>query len=578
MSYIHTQRTRAFTLLEVILGISVMLLIFGALFESFNILTKFGERNRLHTEAVFLVNEHMEMIRALPYDSIGTLLGLPSGTIPQLETVVHNGHSYTRRTFIQYIDDPADGTGGADTLATDYKRIKIEISYSHRNATNTISVVSTVAPKAKESLAGAGILTLNVVDSQNQPIHNATVHVQNYSIATSVDITTFTNPSGVVSLPGAWTGTGYEIVVSKAGYSTARTYTMDGVNVAPDPSPLTVADSSTTEVYFQIDELTDVHLIARDQPVTLIERDLLDDVSGLTNLTQTTVTGGALTLTTDAGGYLSTGSAYSTPITPTTLAEWGLFVANDERPSTDTTILYRFEYDTGSGVFAPIPDSDLPNNAVGFSDTPVALSGLSTSTYHTIRVHTTLATANPAQTPRILSWTTSYRHPDTIRASTDVLVTSTKTIGDDAGGQVIPKYEDLHTTDSVGEVLIPDMEFDDYSISHSSLEIVEACPPLPLSVPAGTTLDATLTLVTPTTHSYTVTVVDPVGAAIPSAEVTLTRAGTSITHTTTPCGMTYVGGLVADTYQVMANAPGFAPYVGTRVISGHVHDSITMTN
>lgn len=51
-----------------------------------------GERRIV---GIALANERAEMIRNLPYASVGTTNGIPAGSIAQSETIVRNSNTYT---------------------------------------------------------------------------------------------------------------------------------------------------------------------------------------------------------------------------------------------------------------------------------------------------------------------------------------------------------------------------------------------------------------------------------------------------------------------------------------------------
>jgi len=564
------------SLVEMLVGISIISMVFVTLFASFQAMLTFAERNRLRANALMLANEHIEVIRALPFDSIGTVAGLPSGTIPQLVTITYDNHAYTRRTFIQYVDDPSDGLGAADTLTADYKRIKVEIGYEFRGSTHSFSLVTTIAPKSQESLAGAGILRINVVDATNDPVPLASIHLLNSTVATSVDISTFTNASGTISFPGAWAGGGYEIFISKDGYSSAQTYVSDVANPNPTPSPYNVAENSITEVFFKIDLLSSIHLLTRLWPVRGRFFDDLSDISQLSVLTDTQVVGGALTLSGISGSYSASGTSISTPITPASLGEWLLFSFEDTVPL-NTSKSFQIEYDIGGGVFALIPDADLPNNSTGLVTSPVDLNGLDTTTYSSLRIVTTLTSSDGVSTPEIDEYTLSYHEPIIPVGNVPFTLTSGTTIGADASSNPIYKYAVSDQTSAVGEWLSGDMEFDTYELVVSGYNVAEACPSLPLILEPDTALEQILTLTPATAHSLSLQVVGPLGSAIARAEVHIVGGTIDTVLSTGPCGIAYFPALSADSFDISIKAPGFAPFTTTIPVSGPTESSVTLS-
>jgi len=565
-----------FSLVEVVFGVSIMLIVFSALLGSFQSLVTFGEHNRLRAQALLIANEHLEIIRALPYDNIGTIAGLPHGSIPQLETIIYDDRSYTRRTFIQYVDDAADGLGAADTLAADYKRIKVEISYDYQGTIRSFALVTTVAPKSQESLIGAGILRVVVNDVDNNPISGALVHTINTTVATSVDITTFTNASGTVSLPGAWAGAGYEVYVSKANHSGVQTYTSTTTNPNPSPSPLTVGENTTTEFKVKIDELSSIALYVRDWPTYSRFFDSFSDTSQLTLLEQTQTTGGALTLSGAPGTYASVGTSTSVTISPASLGTWVLLTASSTEPA-NTSVQYQLWYDTGGGVFAPIPNSDLAGNETGLTAMPVALTGLSTSTYTSLRIVSLLDSTDPLESPHVYEYALSYEDIESPRVGTDVTLEGLKTIGTDSGGDPIYKYAESHTTNASGKIALTDMEFDEYAVTLATDAVAEACPALPLVLDPDTAHMQTLTLDTASAHSLAVTALHPLGNPLTHAEIYVTNGAIEARRATGPCGVAYFPNLTDDTYTISIQAAGLADITTTQAVSGTTETTVTLS-
>lgn len=563
----HEHSTRGMSLIEIVMGVSIMLIVFAALFAALTSIDTLGRRNELRASALYLANEHIETMRALPYDSIGTIDGLPYGTIPQVETITHDGHTFVRRTFIQYVDDPSDGLGASDTtISADYKRIKVELSYIIDNATSSFSLVTTIAPKSQESLEGAGILRINVTDADNNPLSGITVDVENFTIATTVDITTFTNADGIVSLPGAWAGAGYDVLVHKAGYSTAQTYPATVDNPNPSPSALTVAENSTTEIYLKIDRLSTIDLYARELPTRGALEDSFNDASGMLTMSNTAIAGGALVLTGAPGSYATAGTGTSITLTPASIDEWVMFRA-DTATSADHSIRFQLLYDTGGGVYQPIPDADLPGNEAGFSQTPVDLGGLDPLTYATLRIEAVLETSDPATTPEVHSWSLSYREPDTPHNNMTFDITGAETIGDDGGAPVF-RYDETLTTDGAGTLSLTDMSFDLYTLTFPGLIAAEACPALPLDLPPDTTYTQALTLTSASPHSLALQVLHPLGTPIENAEVVLDDGSTVTTTLTGPCGIAYTPNLSDSTYSATLYAPGLTSTTVAIPVSG----------
>ncbi|PSO46524.1 MAG: hypothetical protein BRC24_01515, partial [Parcubacteria group bacterium SW_4_46_8] len=124
---ITISRQRGVGFVDTIIGVAILAIVFFGIFGAFRLGVQLVADAKARGGATALVNEKMEFIRSLPYDEVGTEGGIPSGDIPQEESITLNGISYTRRVFIQYKDAPQDGTGDDDEngITEDYKVVKV---------------------------------------------------------------------------------------------------------------------------------------------------------------------------------------------------------------------------------------------------------------------------------------------------------------------------------------------------------------------------------------------------------------------------------------------------------------------
>jgi hypothetical protein len=261
-----TRRARAsergVTLLDTVVGSALLLVVFLGISATFRLSIDVVTNNKARAGAITLANEQLEYIRSLSYDAIGTEGGIPSGVISQSEALSHNGVSYTRRTTIQYADDPADGAGVADenAISADYKSARVEVSWTTRGNTRGVALVTRVEPpNGMETAVSGGTLSIIVVDSDNEPVSSASVSITNSSANPDIDIDTYTNANGQVTLVGATTTGTYNVSVTRAGYSTDATYTIPN----PVRGPLSVAANQTTSATFQIDLLSSLSVLTR---------------------------------------------------------------------------------------------------------------------------------------------------------------------------------------------------------------------------------------------------------------------------------------------------------------------------
>ena len=169
------------TLIDVIVGVSVMLLVFLGIFGAFRISIELVFSTKAKTGAISLITERMESVRALAYDDVGTVGGIPSGNLAQVEQVTLNGVVYTMRTLIQYVDAPEDGLDINDEngVTADYKVVKVEAAWNVKESSRSTFAVTHIAPKGIESLTGGGTLRVNVFNATAAPIENASVRIVN---------------------------------------------------------------------------------------------------------------------------------------------------------------------------------------------------------------------------------------------------------------------------------------------------------------------------------------------------------------------------------------------------------------
>ena len=246
------------SLIDVIFGVSIMLIIFIGIFGIFKLSIELVSSSKSKTGALALANEQMEFIRSLSYNAVGVVGGIPAGNIEQEEIIILNKTIYTRRTFIQYIDDLKDGLeeGDENLITADYKLVKVEIKWTIGNTERKFSLISNIVPKGIETFEGGGTLIINSIDAYGAPIAGAQVNIKNNTIFPTIDLTAFTNDFGKIMFPGSPAAVDYKIIVTKDGYSTAKTYDADANNPNPDPGHLTVAEKETTRSTFAIDLLS----------------------------------------------------------------------------------------------------------------------------------------------------------------------------------------------------------------------------------------------------------------------------------------------------------------------------------
>lgn len=487
----HMKALRGMSFVDVIVGSALVLIVFVALFGILRASLMISGVAKARAGATAIADTQIEYIRALDYDLVGTVGGIPAGVVAATSTQVVNGITYDTRTLIVYVDDPADGLAALDTntITTDYKQIKVEVTYTVRTTQRTVSVISNYAPASLETTTGGGTLSIAVVNAVGAPVPGATVAVVNSSTVPAVNFTTFSDATGLVQLPGAPTSTEYRIDVSKTGYSSATTYARDATNQNPTPGYLTVVNNQTTTSTFAVDVLAPLTIRTLHPITSDATTDAFTSAAQLANQTNTQVSGGALLLAQTGPDYALSGSARSTSVAPGYIASWTSIAASLSVPGGTTAVVHVVDAD---GVL--LPDAVLAGNSAGFTAFPVSLAGVSTTTYPTLGLSTDLTTASTLTTPQVLDWRIDYTVGPTPFPSVDFTITGAKTKGTTGAGEPLYKTIVASTTNAAG-VFTASLEWDVYSISIPGYTIrVASSTPTPFTLDPGTAFDAALIL------------------------------------------------------------------------------------
>lgn len=260
---IQQKKDRAFTLIETLVGVAVFVIIATASYQAYVSLFTLINQNQYKILALNLANEQFEIIRNLAYSDVGIQGGLPNGKIPHNQTLVRAGVTFAVTTTIRNVDIPFDGTIGGtpnDLSPADNKLVELEVDCPACVNFTPVSITTTVAPKALETLSTNGALFVRVFDANGVAVSGASVHIVNTQANPDIIIDDVTDTSGILQIIDAPPGVeAYEITVTKSGYSTDRTYTNGAVG-NPDPLKLhaTVVLQQVTQVSFAIDKLSNI--------------------------------------------------------------------------------------------------------------------------------------------------------------------------------------------------------------------------------------------------------------------------------------------------------------------------------
>ena len=558
--------SRGITLIDTLVGVALMAIVFVGIASAFKLSVKIVTNNKARAGAIALADQRMEYIRSLSYSAVGTVGGIPSGLIPQNETVSFNGVKYNRRTYIEYGDDPKDGTGVSDSnsIVEDYKSVKVQVLWTEKSTKYNVTLVTRVSPTTGlETSVPGGTLTILSVNSLGGPLPGASVLIVNASSSPAVNISTFTDASGTASILGAPAASGYQITVTSPGDSTAQTYNVTTQNTNPNPGNLTVTNNHTTSATFAIDVLATKTINTWTQILNGTSSDPFNDSSLIASSTGIILSGGSAMLATGS----TTGEVQSSPFGPSYLAKWGTFSWSDTQPAS-TSIRYRVYNGAGTAL---VPDSLVPGNAAGFTSGSVSLINVSTSTYPTIRLDAVFSRTSTTTTSASLSlWSVNDTYGPLPLSNIAFALAGAKTIGSGSSGTLY-KYNQNLSSGASGSITIPNLEWDNYTVTISGAstgyDVASACNPQPESLSPGATMTSNFYLTAHTSYSLLVNVrTASTGALIPGATVTLTRAGYSSTLTADACGQAFFPGLVAaNNYSISVAAPGHTTYTSNTV-------------
>lgn len=255
------QRQNGFTMVETLVSTALLLMLFAAIATIFDVVTSTIGYSRIKVVATALATEKIETVRNLAYTDIGTLGGIPNGVLPQTETITVNGQDFTVKTTVLYVDDPFDNQAPSDPISTDYKRVRVSITWG--GAFPSISPVvlnTTVVPDGLETNEGGGTLILYAINSSGEPVANATARIINDTVDPTINLEILANDEGQVILPGAPECSDcYRIEVTKDGYSQERTYSLTEV-ANPLRPDATIIEGEITALTFTIDETVTINV------------------------------------------------------------------------------------------------------------------------------------------------------------------------------------------------------------------------------------------------------------------------------------------------------------------------------
>ncbi len=260
-----------FSILEVVSAIFIFSVVTISIYGSFSAGLKSLAQSKHRISATELANEKMEIIRNMNYDDIGTQGGIPNGILPQNETVWKSNQKFNVHTYIDYFDDPLaiDGTEGGDPddpVPTDYKRVKVEVTWPGVKAGHGVTLTSKFVPNGAESDVGGGTFRLNVLDGSGSGIAGAEVDIVNNNTNPQISINTRTDSYGSVLLTGMPAGDrNYELSVSKDDYESISSLPpYPNTPYDPTDTHASVIEGQLNTKAIIIDRLADLHIFSKN--------------------------------------------------------------------------------------------------------------------------------------------------------------------------------------------------------------------------------------------------------------------------------------------------------------------------
>lgn len=314
------KQQKGFTLVEVLVAAAIISIAGAAILTTIASMLKVTLVSQDTVRAQNLANEKMEVLKNMPYNSLATQHGAiyPPGNILDSETVTSGGHTYVVHTYISYVDDPFDGNAlgtipgkPKDIYPFDYKKVAIEVR--DKEDSKVLTKISTnVSANAAETSNGTGILFLKVIDSQNDPVPNANVHLTNPTKTPAVDIVTITDTEGLLQIPilPEDKNNGYHLEVSFPGFSSDQTYPDNRAGYDPVQPDFNIIAQQVTNMTLSIDLLSTFNITVVNEagaPVPNLDVKVTGDKLIYVDTTEVNpaIPKYSQTFTTNAGGLIT---------------------------------------------------------------------------------------------------------------------------------------------------------------------------------------------------------------------------------------------------------------------------------
>ncbi|MDE2311672.1 MAG: carboxypeptidase regulatory-like domain-containing protein [Patescibacteria group bacterium] len=264
---VRNKKNFGFTLIELLVTIGVFSMLVVAFISVAAALSRSVKAAREKTVLSSLASQYLEIVRNLPYSQVGTVHGVPAGSLPDFAApyvATINGTTYQIYYEVTWVDDPADGTAlaGTDSVPTDYKQVKMDIL--NTTTSQVTNFVTTVVPQGLEGANNSGTLWIKVLNAVGQPVPDAQISI--VGVSNGVNLMAKSDSTGQWIQYGLPPGVNaYHIAAAKAGYSTDQTYPITALNPNPVNPDVTINVGQVTQDTFAIDLLSNLSIRTVDQ-------------------------------------------------------------------------------------------------------------------------------------------------------------------------------------------------------------------------------------------------------------------------------------------------------------------------
>ena len=550
-----SKNKKGLTLVEVLIGIFLLSVVFSAIFSLVNATLKLTSEGQNKAIATAIASGEIELIRNLPYESVGVIDGFPSGTLEPTKEKISNGRTYTIETTVDYIIDPLDGLSSPqDECPNDYKKAQIKVSWS-APFNGSVIFTTDIAPAnlSQECAEGGGILSVSVFDAFGAMIFSPLIEIKDPATGQIIKNAMPTEGQYYFALPP---GT-YKIAVSKEGYNSDMTYGIDEIAIPTKPNP-SVLENEVTEISFSIDELSSISVLTLSPWAVSDFADSFSDSSKTEEYSDVLISNGEVTLQKTGEDYLQLGQISSIGIEPENLLQWNEFSWQQNIPA-NTSIKYQILY-WNEAAWILIPEGDLPGNAEGFSTSPLNLSNLDVNTYYKIKLKAILSTDDVSVTPILYEWFVSWKNSGNTPAPNVLFnIHGEKLIGRDAEENPVYKYSENNISGSNGAFDLSNLEWDSYTFSIESPGLdLENTNPAPQPIGLQPDISLSVNLYVGAQNSLLITVKDSeTGEPVFSAAVRIYNGEYDTTRYTNEKGQSYFIPLEEGNYNLEVRDPNY---------------------